>query len=649
MSPFGTDFPSRRRRALSAGCLALALALCGGAPHALAAGSDDSAPPIEQVNGLANNRAPDTLQVQIKELAQSAQQRVTPRVITLPALNEPKDAPLPEAKPGQPLQIGVARNVAEAADSTATAALWNWTQEANGLHRAAISVRSADAAGLRLGLRVEQLPPGTQLRVYAPDSETTTEIAGTEVLRALQLNLDAGATGADAYTYWLPTVDGSEAVLEVELAAGIDPASLKVSLPQVSHLKVGPAEAGEMLTAASSCGEVDVMCTTGYEDISHAVAMMSFVSGGGSYACTGTLVNDTAGDFIPYFLSANHCISTQAAATSLQTYWNYRSASCNSSQTASNVQRIIGGAQLLYATTTTDTSFMRLNGAVPSNAYFAGWTNAPASAGASIFDIHQPGGGLQKISSGSVTAFATCSAPGSDGSFSCITSAQGSSTFYTVTWSSGVTEGGSSGSALFSASSKQIIGQLYGGSSSCTDSSGVDVYGRFDLAYNASLKTWLGASATPPPSVPLSPVYRFFNDATGAHFYTASSLERDTVIASFPTFHYEGVAYQVYANAQPATSAVYRFFNTATGVHFYTISADQRDIVLATLPTFSYDGIAWYAQPDAGNGTTAVYRFHNHVTGAHFYIMGEAGRDAVIASYPDFDYEGVAYYAWPAP
>jgi hypothetical protein len=52
------------------------------------------------------------------------------------------------------------------------------------------------------------------------------------------------------------------------------------------------------------------------------------------------------------------------------------------------------------------------------------------------------------------------------------------------TLNQGVTEGGSSGSALFTSSGRQLIGQLYGGYSSCANPTGADIYGRFDLVSN---------------------------------------------------------------------------------------------------------------------------------------------------------------------
>jgi lysyl endopeptidase len=55
-----------------------------------------------------------------------------------------------------------------------------------------------------------------------------------------------------------------------------------------------------------------------------------------------------------------------------------------------------------------------------------------------------------------------------------------------VRWSDGVTEGGSSGSALFTTSSGyQLRGGLYGGSSFCNAQSSPDYYSRFSDVYSS--------------------------------------------------------------------------------------------------------------------------------------------------------------------
>ncbi len=144
-------------------------------------------------------------------------------------------------------------------------------------------------------------------------------------------------------------------------------------------------------------------------------------------------------------------------------------------------------------------------------------------------------------------------------------------------------------------------------------------------------------------------VYRFYNRETGTHFYTISVGERDSVIAAYPQFAYEGA--QFAARAQPAagTVPVFRFYNRTTGTHFYTTSASERDGIVAYYPQFAYEGPAYHAMPEPGSdGRVAVYRFFNRNTGAHFYTSSEAERDKVVASYPAFVYEGIAFYVHPA-
>ena len=62
----------------------------------------------------------------------------------------------------------------------------------------------------------------------------------------------------------------------------------------------------------------------------------------------------------------------------------------------------------------------------------------------------------------------------------------GSSTnFLLMSWSSGVTEGGSSGAGIWRNSDQLLFGTLTCGVSSCVNPNGNDSYGRFDRAYNA--------------------------------------------------------------------------------------------------------------------------------------------------------------------
>jgi Ca2+-binding RTX toxin-like protein len=138
-------------------------------------------------------------------------------------------------------------------------------------------------------------------------------------------------------------------------------------------------------------------------------------------------------------------------------------------------------------------------------------------------------------------------------------------------------------------------------------------------------------------------IYRFYNSDTGAHFFTSSVEERNTVIETLPSFVYEGNSYDSNVSADDGT-AVYRFYNADTGVHFYTASEAERDTVLDQLPSYSLEGISYFASPDDSNGGQALYRFYNTSNGTHFYTVSEAERDAIILTLGHYSYEGVAYF-----
>ncbi|ALN75649.1 hypothetical protein [Aureimonas sp. AU20] len=90
-------------------------------------------------------------------------------------------------------------------------------------------------------------------------------------------------------------------------------------------------------------------------------------------------------------------------------------------------------------------------------------------------------------------------------------------------------------------------------------------------------------------------VFRFFNRDTGAHFYTTNAAERDQVIRTLSNFNYEGVAYKAYTSSENgAHEELYRFFNKQTGAHFYTTSEAERDSIVANLPNYSFEGVAYY-------------------------------------------------------
>lgn len=401
---------------------------------------------------------------------------------------------------GTPLQVGFGREVPQLSDGVASASRLPWIALETGAKVAAFSVTSPDAAAIRVGLRVKAIPAKTLVRFYAPDGGPVHEVSAEELQENVGRNLAAGQLSQSALIYWSPVIEGATAVVEIELPAGSSPAHLDLAAPTLAHLVTSPGRNFELpaaKVAAGSCNN-DVSCyLQAWSTESNAVARMLFQDEGSSWYCTGTLLVDLdTSTTIPYFLSANHCIDNQAAASSLQTYWFYRSASCNGTATNSSVAFLNGGASLLYNTATTDTSLMKLAAAPPGGAMYAGWSvGSTPGVGASVADLHHPQGDKQKISFGSINSYASCTAADSE-SFNCRETPASSSSFIEAVWNSGVTEPGSSGSGLFLTSGHYLIGQLYGGTTSCSKpvGSGADFFGRFDLAYRAALSTFLGGA-----------------------------------------------------------------------------------------------------------------------------------------------------------
>jgi len=180
-----------------------------------------------------------------------------------------------------------------------------------------------------------------------------------------------------------------------------------------------------------------------------------------------------------------------------------------------------------------------------------------------------------------------------------------------------------------------------------TASRGISAIARMAVA---AIGLFAAAFSTMALAVDASPVYRFYNNKTGTHFYTISGAERDSVLNNYPQFAYEGAVFWAYTAPQQSTSPVYRFYNTNTGTHFYTQSEAEKNYVIATYPVFIFEGPVYYAPPtnDLG-GSTALFRFYNSKTGAHFYTTSPDERDHVLATWPWFAYEAVAYYVFTGP
>lgn len=148
-----------------------------------------------------------------------------------------------------------------------------------------------------------------------------------------------------------------------------------------------------------------------------------------------------------------------------------------------------------------------------------------------------------------------------------------------------------------------------------------------------------------------SPLYRFFDAATGAHFFTSSITERDQIIATRPDLIAEPNNFGSVSFGSTGAQAVYRFFDTAHGTHFYTASALEEQVLLASRPDLAYEPMATFYEHAAQQpGDVAVHRFFDTASGAHFYTASEAEYAALTTPggplyRADLKSEGIAFYA----
>jgi hypothetical protein len=95
------------------------------------------------------------------------------------------------------------------------------------------------------------------------------------------------------------------------------------------------------------------------------------------------------------------------------------------------------------------------------------------------------------------------------------------------------------------------------------------------------------------------PVYRFWSDKLSSHFWTISEAERDSLIDKYAdAWTYEGPVFYAYPEGGQPTGAkpVYRFWSDDLGAHFYTISETEKDALLREYAdTWLFEGIVWYA------------------------------------------------------
>ena len=338
-----------------------------------------------------------------------------------------------------------------------------WETLPNGDRLWRLRIVCEGAYSINLIYREFFLPEGGMFHVYNPSGSRT-------------LGAFTAANNRESRTFATGLIKGGECILEY-----YEPQAHKgrgaIRLSKVIH---GYKDLFQKITRdfgdSDTCHN-NVNCPEGadWQDEKRSVALILLSNN--TALCSGALVNNTGGETVPYFLSANHCYKSDVENWIFM--FNYESPACDPTLEGPTDRSILGcTVRARHA----GSDFMLLELSTPPpvgyNAYYAGWSRADAPAESSV-GIHHPRGDVKKIS-------IDRDPPRS--------SEEGDSGLifpgfhWRVSWDDGVTEGGSSGSPLFD-QNQRVVGQLSVATLIlfCDAPSNLSWYGKFSVSWDRGL------------------------------------------------------------------------------------------------------------------------------------------------------------------
>jgi lysyl endopeptidase len=263
---------------------------------------------------------------------------------------------------------------------------------------------------------------------------------------------------------------------------------------------------------SSGLCQININCPDGY-DKQNQKKGIALILVNGNRICTGSLINNTSNNKEPYLLTAHHCLKGKDAqfdsdASNFSFIWEYEEPYCPNGSILATVEppkRITSGATVIANNLQSDFALLKLKEnplslMPPVETYYNGWdrTVTPTSGG---YGIHHPSADVKKISIYQQT-------PTSN--HNCADLNTWSVIFLHPSGSYTVTEGGSSGSPLFT-NNHRIIGQLLGGFNNLncqggpeclTPQNDMSQYGKFSVSWNnlssnfRRLSVWLDPTNT---------------------------------------------------------------------------------------------------------------------------------------------------------
>ncbi|HEV2844499.1 MAG TPA: hypothetical protein VG477_06615, partial [Thermoanaerobaculia bacterium] len=242
---------------------------------------------------------------------------------------------------------------------------------------------------LNLGFTRFKMSPNSRLLLYSTD--------GTQI--------GTPFTAADNEKHgelWTPVVLTDDLIVELTVPKQ-ERRAVRLELGWINQGYRGfGTQSAEAYEKSGSCN-LDVECLDPGDTWRDEMRAVGVISTGGSTFCTGSLLNNTAGDRKMYFITANHCSITSANAASLVVYWNYQNSFCRTPGSAASGQVGDGslaqfhtGSFFRAAYSPSDVTLVELDDppVTAYNHHWAGWDRSTGShtctSGVPCASIHHP-------------------------------------------------------------------------------------------------------------------------------------------------------------------------------------------------------------------------------------------------------------------
>ena len=427
----------------------------------------------------------DTTQIMSRQLLLDYTTTQISLKITLPPLDIESDLKLEETRRNRPPRIGIHRLLPNAFRGNLSSQI-QWQSLDGRYIVGTMSVTSPTALAMRAGIYASMVQGG-EIRFFSErkrpnNSEKQIVSQNLPVITRDAFRLRDGKP----QMLWSPIVEGDTIGFEIKLPSDEALSTFSLRIERVSHIFASVESFNKYVPKLSCSNHIDVQCRASKfpRNGDSSVARIFFEKNNASYVCSGSLVTDNdPKTYVPYFITANHCVSTDEVAESIEAIWYYSKFACGNEVIHPKFQTTLSGADLLATSVAQDSTLLRLR-TLPkiADVIFSGWNANAVRHPAEVFGLHYPYdgsdryGGVMKYSGGKTVR-------NQDAHIDDFVVKRAIRT----RWSEGVTEGGSSGSGLF-LHGQQLIGVLSGGPDGCVNNH--DFYGSFRHFF-PKVKKWL--------------------------------------------------------------------------------------------------------------------------------------------------------------